>query len=54
VKRIIRNPDDGRSGYWSLVLFTLAYFAAFALVLAPDASRMALDALASVPVDWLR
>jgi len=52
VNALLRQPQRGRSGYRALLAFLLAYLAAMALVIAPDAVKSALDAAWGWPLAW--
>jgi hypothetical protein len=44
MKKFLRQPHQGPSGYVALMLFLLAYTATLALVIAPDKVKSAVDA----------
>lgn len=44
MKKFLRQPNDGRSGYITLGFFFLAYTATMALVVAPDLVKSLIDA----------
>ena len=49
MKRVLRQPHQGRSGFVALTLFLLAYTASMALVIAPQQVKAAMDA----PWTWV-
>jgi hypothetical protein len=51
VKILLRQPNQGRSGYIALMLFLLAYTATLALVIAPEHDKSAMDASWAWPLE---
>jgi hypothetical protein len=44
MKTILRQPQQGRSGYAAVLVFIVAYSATMALVIAPEHVKAAMDA----------
>jgi hypothetical protein len=51
VKQVPRQPHQGRSRYLALLVFGLAYAAAFAVVVVPDQVRNTMDGVLIWPLE---